>query len=164
MKQLYLYKVVKNNLEFPQLFEEIHFPQTGETVSVNSLFENNKKFLLKICKNEKKNALIKSQKMIKFAKDHKMIERVDENYIPAWFTDLKSIQYWQSQLRGNSKRTQKLQKIVPKKHICVNCGILTNGLHPPTLKTMKEDSKYHYSIEPIKTHLYKKQNIKNFKT
>ncbi len=36
MKQSYLYKVVRNNLEFPQLFEEIHFPQTGETVSVNS--------------------------------------------------------------------------------------------------------------------------------
>ena len=115
MKQLYLYKVVKNNLEFPQLFEEIHFPQTGETVSVNSLFENNKKFLLKICKNEKKNALIKSQKMIKFAKDHKMIERVDENYIPAWFTDLKSIQYWQSQLRGNRQKNAKTAEDSTKK-------------------------------------------------
>ena len=92
MKQSYIYKVIKNNQEFPSLFKTIHFPQIGESVSVDSLFSNNEKILLKICNNKKENALIKVQRMLKFAKDHKMIVRIDEYHIPDWFTELKSIQ------------------------------------------------------------------------
>ena len=97
MKQSYVYKVIKNNSKFPSLFNDMHFPQVGETVSVNSLFENNKKILLKTFNNKKSTALLKSRKMLKFAKDNNMVERIDENHIPAWFTDLKTVQYWQSQ-------------------------------------------------------------------
>ncbi len=115
MKQSYLYKVVKNNQEFPPLFREIHFPQMGEAVSVNSLFEKNEKILLKICNNKKENALLKSQKMLKFAKDNNLVERIDENYIPVWFTELKTVQYWQSQLRGNRQKNAKTAENSTKK-------------------------------------------------
>lgn len=115
MKQSYIYKVVEHNQEFSSLFNKIDFPQIGQTISVNSLFENNKTILLEICNNKKGNALAKSQKMITFAKNHKMIKRIDENYLPEWFAKIKSIQYWQSQLRGNRQKNVKTTQNSTKK-------------------------------------------------
>jgi len=107
MKQSYIYKVVEHNQKFSSLFNKIEFPQIGQRVSVHSLFENNKTILLKMCNNKKGNALVKSQKMITFARDHNMIERIDEYHLPEWFRQINSIQYWQSQLRGNRQKNVK---------------------------------------------------------
>ena len=96
-------------------FEKICFPKIGETVTANSLFEKNKKILLKICNNKKESALLKSQKMMKFAKDNNMVERIDDTHIPTWFIQIKSIQYWQSQLRGNRQKNAKTAQNSTKK-------------------------------------------------
>ena len=115
MKQSYIYTVIKGDQEFPLTFEKIHFPKTGETVTASSLFEKNEKILLKICNNKKESALLKSQKMIKFAKDNNIVERIDDTHIPVWFTQMKSIQYWQSQLRGNRQKNAKTAQNSTKK-------------------------------------------------
>ena len=115
VKQSYLYTVVRDDQEFPLTFKKICFPKIGETVTANLLFEKNKKILLKICNDKEESALLKSQKMIKFAKDNNMIERIDDAHIPAWFIQMKSIQYWQSQLRGNRQKNAKTAQNSTKK-------------------------------------------------
>ncbi len=72
----------------------------NETISSVSFFEKHKEELLQIYKNEKYAKATISQ-AIKCARDLSVLQRCDEISTPEWFEKLKTVSYWQSQLRGS---------------------------------------------------------------
>jgi len=71
----------------------------NEAISSVSLFEKNKEELLNTYKNEKYVKTTISQ-ALKCARDLNIIQRCDDTFIPEWFESLKTVSFWQSQLRG----------------------------------------------------------------
>jgi len=39
--------------------------------------------------------------VIKMAHDRGYVKRIDDKFIPEWFKSLRTVSYWQSQLRGS---------------------------------------------------------------
>ena len=78
----------------------------GETISSGSLFDKHRAKLLQRYKDEK-NAKVEIAHAIKRACDLGILKRCDDTFIPEWFERLRTVSYWQSQLRGNRLKNQK---------------------------------------------------------
>ena len=74
--------------------------QEEETISTESVFQKNKTYLLNTYKNELQSKINISSTMKK-AHDQGLLKRIDDRFMPEWFTSLGTVSYWQSQLRGS---------------------------------------------------------------
>lgn len=94
-----------NNIttKLKDLFSQVN---VGDTISSNSFFEKHELILLKRYDNPS-SAKRAITPVIRKALDTRNIQRIDDKFIPDWFRELRTISYWQSQLRGNRQKNSK---------------------------------------------------------
>ncbi len=95
------YKIIKTGSGYPKRFAVIISEFViGDTISSDSLFQRHKEELLQ--KHSKPSSVksVISQAMV-WSKKQGIIERYDELSVPKWFEELKTVHYWQAQLRGS---------------------------------------------------------------
>jgi len=90
-------------LKLRDLFSQV---KMGETISSNSFFEEYKSILLQ--RYDKQSSAKRAITLvIRKASALDAIQRVDDKFIPDGFRELRTVSYWQSQLRGNRQKNIK---------------------------------------------------------
>jgi len=108
-KDAFEYKVMSkinlNNIpsKLKDLLSQI---REGDKVSSNSFLERHKSILLQ---RYGKSATAKRSinLVMKEALDSGTLQRIDDKFVPEWFKELRTVSYWQSQLRGNRQKNSK---------------------------------------------------------
>lgn len=104
-------KIIIPNHKLSQIFSVL---KPGQTISSKFLFEQHKEKLLSLYRNEN-TIQTDISRAIKNAREEGLLQRHDDLQIPEWFTQLQTVSYWQSQLRGN-KQKNNLNTVNSTKH------------------------------------------------
>jgi len=103
-KTVYEYVVVSKIIDksIPAKLKEIFSNiQEDQSISTELIFDENKQYLLNAYNENQTNCKRVLSIAIKIARDHGFLKRIDDKFIPECFESLRTVSYWQSQLRGN---------------------------------------------------------------
>jgi hypothetical protein len=90
-------------LKLRDLFSQV---KMGETISSNSFFEEYKSILLQ--RYDKQSSAKRAITLVmRKASSLNTLQRIDNKFIPDGFRELRTVSYWQSQLRGNRQKNIK---------------------------------------------------------
>jgi len=85
-------------------------------MSCLTVFENNKDELLKYYR-DTQSAKTAISHAVKYARESGFLQRCDDTFIPDWFVKLRTVSYWQSQLRGSRLKNSKNDSSTKKMYL-----------------------------------------------